>query len=107
LSHLVPGGYKHGNFALQVGRVSKIGKIEYGFESRGTQTPRGTALARSSSNSKLQTRPLVRESAIKIINPQQCKENFKEKEKLVTDPKCGLTPGQAGRLAVGRKIILT
>jgi hypothetical protein len=39
--------------------VSRIGTIKYGFESRGT------ALARTSSNSKLQTRPLVREGAAK------------------------------------------
>jgi hypothetical protein len=40
----------------------------------------------------------------KITNPQLSKENFKEKEKLVTDPDGGLTPG---RLTVGRKITLT
>jgi hypothetical protein len=57
LGHLVPGGYKYGDLALQVGDVSRIGTIKYGLESRGI------ALARTSSNSKLQTRPLVRESA--------------------------------------------
>jgi hypothetical protein len=35
------------------------------------------------------------------------KENFKEKEKLVTGPDCGLTPGQTGQLTVGRKITLS
>jgi hypothetical protein len=35
------------------------------------------------------------------------KENLKEKEKLVTGPDCGLTPGQTGRVTVGRKKILT
>jgi hypothetical protein len=40
----------------------------------------------------------------KITNPQLSKENFKEKEKLVTGPDGGLTPGQTGRLTVGRKI---
>jgi hypothetical protein len=37
--------------------------------------------------SKLQTRPLVREAATKITNPQLSKENFKEKEKLVAGPR--------------------
>jgi hypothetical protein len=41
--------------------------------------PSGTALARMSSNSKLQTSPLIREGATKITNPQLSKENFKEK----------------------------
>jgi hypothetical protein len=49
---------------------------KYGFESRGT------ALAKTSSNRKLQTRPLVRKGAT-ITNPQLFKENFKDKEKLV------------------------
>jgi hypothetical protein len=35
------------------------------------------------------------------------KENFKEEVKLVTGLDCGLTPGQSGRLTVGRKITLT
>jgi hypothetical protein len=60
-----PYGYKYGGLALQVGRVSKIHTIKYGLESRGTQDSRGTALARPSSNSKLQTRPLVKEGAVK------------------------------------------
>jgi hypothetical protein len=59
LGHPVPGGYKYEDLVLQVGGVSKIGTIKYGFESRGT------AMARTSSNSKLQTRPLVREGATK------------------------------------------
>jgi hypothetical protein len=63
-----------------VGGVSRIGTIKYGSESRGT------ALARTSNDSKLQTRPLVREGATKITNPQLSKENFKEKEKLIACP---------------------
>jgi hypothetical protein len=43
----------------------------------------------------------------KITNQQLSKENFKEKEKLVTGPDCGLTPGQTSRVTVGRKITLT
>jgi hypothetical protein len=35
------------------------------------------------------------------------KEHFKDKEKLVTGPDGGLTPGQTGRLTDGRKITLT
>jgi hypothetical protein len=64
LGHPVPGGFKYGDLALQVGGVSRIGTVKYGLESRGTDSS-GTALARTSSNSKLQIRPLVRESATK------------------------------------------
>jgi hypothetical protein len=46
--------------------------------------PSGTALARTSSNSKLQTRPLVR-GRYKIRNRNCLKENLKEKEKLAAD----------------------
>jgi hypothetical protein len=59
LGHTVPGGYKYGDLALQVGGVSRIGTIKYGLQSHGK------ALARPSSNSKLQTSPLVREGATK------------------------------------------
>jgi hypothetical protein len=41
MGHLVPGGYKYGNLALQVGGFSRIGKIVYGLEFRGTQTRAG------------------------------------------------------------------
>jgi CobQ-like glutamine amidotransferase family enzyme len=41
LVHPVPGGFKYGNPALQVGGVSKIGTIKYGLESRETQTLEG------------------------------------------------------------------
>jgi hypothetical protein len=43
----------------------------------------------------------------KITNPRLCKENFKGKEKLVTGPDGGLTPGQTGRVTVCRKMSLT
>jgi hypothetical protein len=59
MGHPVPGEYKYGDLALQVWGVSRIGKIKYGIESRGI------VLARASSNSKLQTRPLVRDGATK------------------------------------------
>jgi hypothetical protein len=59
LGQTVLGGYKYGDQALHVGGVSRIGTIKYGLESHGT------ALARTSSNSKLQTRPLVRDGATK------------------------------------------
>jgi hypothetical protein len=52
--------------------------------------PSGTVLARTSSNSKLQTHPLVREGCYKITNPQLPKENLKEKEKLVAGPRRAL-----------------
>jgi hypothetical protein len=40
LGHPVPGGYKYGDLALQVGGVSRIGTIKYGRESRGTALSR-------------------------------------------------------------------
>jgi hypothetical protein len=58
LGHPVPGGYKYGDLALQVGEVSRIGTMKYVLE------PCWTALAKTSSNSKLQTRPLVREKKV-------------------------------------------
>jgi hypothetical protein len=59
MDHPLPGGYKYGDLALKVWGVSRIGTIKYGPESRGT------ARARTSSNSKLQTRPLIREGDTK------------------------------------------
>jgi hypothetical protein len=43
----------------------------------------------------------------KITNSQLSKENFKKKEKLVTGPDGGLTPGQTDRLTFCRNITLT
>jgi hypothetical protein len=37
LGYPVPGGNKYKNLALQIGGVSKIEKINYAHESRGTQ----------------------------------------------------------------------
>jgi hypothetical protein len=48
--------------------------------------PSVTALARTSSNSKLQTRPRQR-VRYKITNSNCLKENLKEKEKLVASPR--------------------
>jgi hypothetical protein len=69
-------------------------------------SPAGLKLARSRSNSKLQTCPLVREGN-KIPNAQLSKENFKTKQTLVTGSDRVLAPGQTGRLTVGHKITLT
>jgi hypothetical protein len=63
LGHPVPGGYKIGDLALQVWGSLESEAVKYGHESRGTMTPRITALARASSNCNRQTHPLVRESA--------------------------------------------
>jgi hypothetical protein len=56
-------GYKYGDLTLQVEGVSRIRTIKYGLGSCGT------VLARTCSNSKIQTHPLVREGA-KKINPE-------------------------------------
>jgi hypothetical protein len=58
LGQPVPGGYKYGDLVLQVCGVSDE-TVKYGREFCAT------ALARPSSNSKLQTRLLVKESATK------------------------------------------
>jgi hypothetical protein len=52
------GDVNTGNWPSRLGSP-KNGKIKYGIESRGT------ALARTSSSSKLHTRPLVRDGATK------------------------------------------
>jgi hypothetical protein len=64
LGHPVPLGYKYRDLALQVGGVSRIGTMKYVLESHGTQTESNCA-GETSSNSKLQTHPLVREGATK------------------------------------------
>jgi hypothetical protein len=50
MDHPVPGGYKYGDLALQVGGVSKIERVKYCHESRRDSDPRKTALARPSNN---------------------------------------------------------
>jgi hypothetical protein len=37
MGYTVPGGNKYRNLALQVGGVSKMEKVNYAYESRGTQ----------------------------------------------------------------------
>jgi hypothetical protein len=49
--------------------------------------PSMTALARTSSNSKLQTRPLRQRGRYKIKNSNCLKENLEEKVKLVSGPR--------------------
>jgi hypothetical protein len=100
------GGCKYGDLALQVGGVSKIGTIMYGLESRETRTreglrwrgPAATVITGQSSRQR---------GRYKITNPQLSKENFKEKEKLVTSSDGGLTPEQTDQLTFSRKITLT
>jgi hypothetical protein len=58
LGYPVPGGYKYGNLAFQVGEVS-YETVKYGFGFCATQTI-------ESLHCKLQTRPLVREGASQI-----------------------------------------
>jgi hypothetical protein len=68
---------------------------------------RTIALARLSSNYKLQIRPLVREDAPQEGNCN-CQENFHERERKIWSltPDGGLMPGQTGRLAIGSNITL-
>jgi hypothetical protein len=66
-----------------------------------------TALARISSDSKLES-PSLTTGRYKIKKKQQLsKQSYKEKEKLVTGADGCLTPGRSGRLAFGRNITLT
>jgi hypothetical protein len=44
LGHPVPDGYKYGDLALQVGGVSRMGTLKYGFQSSGTQTRTGLGM---------------------------------------------------------------
>jgi hypothetical protein len=64
LDHHIPGGYKHWDLALQVGGVSKSGTIKYDLEPAGLRLESDLA-GDARQNSKLQTRPLAKEGAIK------------------------------------------
>jgi hypothetical protein len=65
LDHLVPGGYKYGDLALQVAEVSEE-TVKYGLSSAGLRPKSGSGKALKKLYSKLQMHPLVREGA-----PQQ------------------------------------
>jgi hypothetical protein len=68
---------------------------------------RKSALARTSNNWKIQTRPLVRENA-HINNPITAKNNYqKEEDNLVAGPRRVPDTRQTGRLTVGRNITST
>jgi hypothetical protein len=60
IGHPLPGGYKYGDLALQVGE-SRIWDSKMWSWAPRDSDPRMTALARPSSNCKRQTDPLVRE----------------------------------------------
>jgi hypothetical protein len=65
LGHPVPGGYKYGNLALQVGGVSDK-TVKFGLSSAGLRLKSDcSGKAQKQFYSKLQTRPLVREGATK------------------------------------------
>jgi hypothetical protein len=59
-NHLVPGGYKYGDLALQFVRSLESQRVKDGHESGGMDL-RMTALARASTNFKRQTNPLVKD----------------------------------------------
>jgi hypothetical protein len=86
MGHAVPGGYKCGDLALQVGGVSRIETIKYGIESRETQTRVGLRWLRPAVT--VNYRPVLSsERALQNKNPQLSKDNFKKKEKLVAGPR--------------------
>jgi hypothetical protein len=90
LGHPVPGGYKYGDLALLVGGGLRIETIKYGLESRGT------AQARTSSNSKLHTRNLVREGATKFRALNCLKKISSRKKNWSRVPDGCLTPRRTG-----------
>jgi hypothetical protein len=57
--------------------------------------------------SNLQTRPLVREGATKLQTHNCLKEISRRKKNWSQVPDGRLTPGQIGRLTVGRRLIAT
>jgi hypothetical protein len=75
--------------------------MKYGLEYRGN------ALARTSSNSKLQTRPLVREDATKYQTHNCLKKISRRKKNWSQIQEEGLTPRRTGGLTVGRNATLT
>jgi hypothetical protein len=55
--------------------------------------------------SKLHTRPIVREGATKLQTRRCLKEIRRRKKNWSRVPDGRLTPGQTGRLTIGRKLI--
>jgi hypothetical protein len=66
-----------------------------------------TALARTSTYSKLQTRPLIREDATKLQTQNSLKKISRRKKNWSRVPDGRLTPRRTGRLIVGRNVTLT
>jgi hypothetical protein len=69
--------------------------------------PSVTALARTSNNSKLQTRPLVREGATTYQIVTVYKKISRRKKNWSRVPDGRLTPRRTGRLIIGRNVTLT
>jgi hypothetical protein len=63
-----------------------------------------SGMAQKQLYSNLQTRPLVREGATKLQTRHCLKELSKRKKNWSQVPDGRLTPGQTGRLTVGRKL---
>jgi hypothetical protein len=82
-------------WTYRLGESKKIGTIKYGLESPRTQTLEGLRWRGQAATKNYKSISCQR-GQHKITNLQMSKENFKEKEKLVTGPDCGLTPGQTG-----------
>jgi hypothetical protein len=106
LGNPVPEGYEYGDLVRQAGGVLRIGTIKYG-RVPWNSGPNGTALAMTSSNSKLQTRPLIGEGATKYQTRNCPKKISRTKKNWSRDPHGCLTPRRTGRLTVGLNITLT
>jgi hypothetical protein len=96
---------------LKISRCTNVSDetVKYGSWVLPDFGSRVTALARHRSNctSKLKTRPLVREGATKYQSRSCLKEILWWKKNWSQVPDGRLTPGQTGRLTVGRKLTST
>jgi hypothetical protein len=82
LGHRVPGGYKYGDLALQVGGVSNL--------------PGAAAIAHDRTVPSSERAPPLSDTQLSGRN-----------KNLLLDPRWGFTPRETGRLNVGHNITLT
>jgi hypothetical protein len=106
LGHPVPGGYKYGDLALQVGGVSRIRTTKYGLESRETQMRAG--LRRRGQAATVNYRSVFSsERALQNNKPKLSKRRSQGEKSWSRGPDGCLTPSRTGRLTVGRNLTST
>jgi hypothetical protein len=105
MGHHVPEGYKYGNLAFQVGRVSRIRTIKYGLESRRTHTRAGLRWRGPAAILQVNYRPIFSSERVPHIKKPAIVREIKEIWSWNPD---GIpVPRQTGRLTVGRKLTST